>query len=227
MKPARTVSGRAWLGLAVSVTLCSAVTAARRGNLGLPAGDATAALLAEHESLRGNEDSVRDALRQQRALLGQRAWTAEALAQLAQGLGRMWRWDWEAADLPQRALLQPATLRMEDWPQYATLVRALEEMPGVVIESVRIEAEGVRRDRRFARLEIGVRFVRAEASKRDEVRAAPSRGPLPVAPTGDPAMTRKVGAVPSLRPPSDSADPPSPGTASAPFRPQPSGSPGR
>jgi len=184
-------------------------------------GGALATLTAEHDRLKGDGDSERDALRQQRDTLRREAWTAGSLAALPAEIGAGWRWDWTA---PDRAVLRRLTPQLAEWPEYVALVTALGKKPGLIVEAVELRADGAPRERRFSSVSIGLRFILADAPSGDAERAAPSRAPLPVAPAADPAMSRKIGPGPSLRRPSASAEPPAPGPASTSFRPDPPGS---
>lgn len=179
----------------------------------------TAALTAEREQLRGSEDSVRDSLRQRRDSLQQQAWTADSLEALRAALDK-WQWRWDAAD---RATLVRTAPRSEEWPVYVALIASLSSKPGLIVESVEIIAEGTARNRRFKEVRLGLRFIVADAPIGDAKRAAPSRGPLPVAPAEVPAGSRKVGPATPLRRPAASAEPPAAGSASASFRPDPPG----
>ena len=225
MNRARTVSGGAWFAFGTSMLLGGAawfVTHQWRPILP-EADDGFTALASERDQLRGNDDQVRDTLREQRKALARQAWTREAIADLQQSLGADWRWEWEPGGRPHRAVLQRTAPRLEEWPHYVALVTELARQPGVAVDSVEFDADGAARDRRFTRVAIGLRFTVADAPLSDAERAAPSRGPLTVAPAAGPATPRKIGPVPSLRRPSASAEPPAPGQASAPFRPDPPG----
>jgi len=181
-----------------------------------------AALNGERARLQGNDDRVRDRLREQQRGLTRIAWTPATLAVLQQRQGAGWLWTWEPGDPPSRVTLQRVAPRIEEWPAYQALVAELVGQPGLIIESVEILADGVARDRRFTRVAIGLRFIVPVAPSRDGQRAAPSRGPPTVAPAEGPATPRKVGASTSHRRPSAFAEPPAPGTAGASFRSRPS-----
>ncbi len=225
MNRAHKVSGRAWLILSASVLLCSAVWfVTHRWRPILPDTDGEfAALASERDQLRGNDDHARDTLREQRKVLARQAWTTEAIAGLQRSLGADWRWEWEPGGRPHRAVLQRTAPRLEEWPHYVSLVAELARLPGVAVDSVEFRADGAAWARRFTRAAIGLRFTVADAPLSDAERAAPGRGALPLAPAGDPATSRQVGAVPSLRTPSASAEPPAPGPASTSFRSDPPG----
>ena len=229
MNRTRKISRRVWVTLAGSVALFAAV-----GWFALhprPAESAHAAeftaLIGEQERLRGNDDGLRDRLREQQRGLTQIAWTPEKLAALEQRHGLRWRWTWEPGEPRARATVQGVAPRIEEWAVYRALVAELAEQPGVVVESVEILADGYARDRRLTRVAIGLRFVVAVAPARDGQRAVPSHGPPTVAPAAGPATPRKVGAFTSHRRPSAFAEPPAPGTSGASFRSRPSGVQGR
>ncbi len=186
-----------------------------------------AALVGEQERLRGNDDSLRDRLREQQRGFTRIAWTRDKLAALEQRHGSRWRWTWEPGDPRARATVQRVAPRIEEWAVYRALVAELAGQPGVIVESVEILADGYARDRRLTRVAIGLRFVVAVAPARDGQRAVPSHGPPTVAPAAGPATPRKVGAFTSHRRPSAFAEPPAPGTSGAPFRSRPSGVQGR
>ncbi len=186
-----------------------------------------AALTNERTLLQGNNDDMRDGLREQQRGLTRIAWTPERLAALQQRQGASWRWTWEPGDPRSRVTLQRVAPRIEEWPAYGALVAELAAQPGVIIESVEILADGAARDRRFTRVAIGLRFIVAVAPSRAGQRAAPSRVPPTVAPAEGPATTRKIGAFTSHRRPSASAEPPAPGTSGASFRSRSSGFQGR
>jgi len=221
----RTISVRAWLALGTSVLLCGAVWfVTHRWRPILPDADGEFAALAdERDRLQGNDDRVRDTLREQRKTLARREWTAEAIAGLQQSLGADWRWESEPGAQSHHVVLQRIVPRLDEWPHYVALVTELARQPGVAVDSVEFHADGAARARRFTRVAIGLRFIVADASFNDGNRAAPSRGPLTVAPAEGPATPRKIGPVPSLRRPSASAEPPAPGQASTPFRSDPPG----
>jgi hypothetical protein len=183
------------------------------------------ALVGELERLRGNDDGLRDRLREQQRGLSRIAWTPEKLAALELRHGSRWRWTWEPGEPRTRVTLLRVAPRIEEWAVYCALVSELTEQPGVIVESVEILADGYARDRRLTRVAIGLRFVVAPA--RDGQRAVPSHGPPTVAPAAGLAMPRKVGAFTSHGRPSAFAEPPAPGTSGASFRSRPSGVQGR
>ncbi len=225
MNRARKVSVRVWFALGASVLLGGAVWFfTHRWRPILPVADREFAALAdERDQLQGNDDRVRDTLREQRKASARQAWTTESLATMQQRLGADWRWEWETGDRPHRVVLQRTAPLLEEWPHYVAVVTELARQPGLAVDSIEFRADGAARERRFTRVAIGLRFTVADAPLSDAERSAPSRGPLPVAPAAGPATPRKIGPVPSLRRPSASAEPPAPGQASAPFRSDPPG----
>ena len=223
------ISRRVWLTFGGSVLLFGVVGwIAYTVPPAPPAGAAEfAALSGERARLQGNDEPLRDRLREQQRGLTRIAWTPARLAALQQRQSAGWRWAWEPDDPRSRATLQRVAPRLEEWPAYATFVAELAAQPGVIIESVEILADGAARGRRFTRVALGLRFIVAVAPSRDGQRAAPSRGPPTVAPAEGPATTRKVGVSTPRRRPSAFAEPPAPGTAVTSFRPRPSGLQGR
>ena len=223
------ISPRVWVAFGASVVLLGIVWWIAHSAPPEPPIRAAefAALINERARLQGNDDGVRDRLREQQRGLARIAWTPDMLTTLQHRHGAGWRWIWEPSDPRSRVTLQRVAPRIEEWPAYGALVTELAAQPGVIIESVEILAEGVARDRRFTRVAIGLRFIVLVAPSRDGQRAAPSRSPPTVAPAEGPAMPRKVGASTSHRRPSAFAEPPAPGTAGASFRSRPSGVQGR
>lgn len=223
------ISRRVWVAFGASVVLFGIVWwIARYARPEPPIRAAEfAALNSERARLQGNDDRVRDRLREQQRGLTRIAWTPAQLAALQQQRGAGWRWTWEPGNPPHRVTLLRVAPRIEEWSAYRAFVAELAAQPGVIIESVEILADGAARDRRFTRVAIGLRFIVAVGPSRDGQRAAPSRGPPTVAPAEGSAMPRKVGASTSHRRPSAFAEPPAPGTAGASFRSRPSGVQGR
>ena len=72
-----------------------------------------AALNSECARLQGNDDRVRDRLREQQRGLTRIAWTPATLAALQQRQGAGWRWTWEPGDPPNRVTLQRVAPRIE------------------------------------------------------------------------------------------------------------------
>ena len=223
------ISRSVWLVFAGSVLLFGATWwTAHHAPPVAPNGAAEfAALERERERLKGNDNTLRDRLREQQRGLARIAWTPQKLAALQQQQGEGWRWTWAPGDPSSRVTLQRLAPKIEEWPAYQAIVAQLARQPGVIVESVEFLAEGTARDRRFTRVAIGLRFIVAVASSRDGRRASPSHGPPTVAPAAGSATSRKVGAFTSPRRPSASAEPPAPGTPGASFQPRPSGVQGR
>jgi hypothetical protein len=223
------ISRPVWLVFAGSVLLFGATWwTAHHAPPVAPNGAAEfAALERERERLKGNDNTLRDRLREQQRGLARIAWTPQKLAALQQQQGEGWRWNWAPGDPSSRVTLQRLAPKIEEWPAYQAIVAQLARQPGVIVESVEFLAEGTARDRRFTRVAIGLRFIVADASSRDGRRASPSHGPPTVAPAQGPATSRKVGAFTPHCRPSASAQPPSPGTDVASFRSRPSGVQGR
>ena len=226
MMRALKISRLVWALLTGSALLCGAVwLVSHRVRPVRWAGDAElVALSAERDRLRDSDDPTRDALRARQQTRLQQGWTMLRLAGLSEKLGPGWRCDWQ----PDRAGERPVVITrvapgINDWPTCLSAVRQWTETPGVRFDSLDIAAEGVGHQRRFTRIALGLRFILAVAPNGNAERAAPSRGPLPVASATVPATTRKVGPGPSLVRPSASAEPPAPGLSSAPFRPDPPG----
>lgn len=226
MTPVRTITVRGWLGLVLSAGLCAIVwfTAHRWQPFTLPPADDLPALVAERESLRGNEDTALDALRTQvkESLLP--AWSEQALAAWPEQLGTGWCCDRQADESEVRMQVWRHKPHLDEWPEYLAFIERWGRTPGVSVESVEMLAEGGAHDRRLTRIAIGLRFRRDDATTSDASRAVPSHGPARVAPAESPAAPRTVGPVTSLRRPGASAEPPAPGPASASFRPDPPGS---
>jgi hypothetical protein len=220
------ITVRGWLGLTLSAALCAAAwfTAYRWKPFTLPPAHDLTALAAERESLRGNEDTVRDTLKAQ--VEGRRvpAWSEQALAGLPERFGARWQCDRQPEGSDVRVNLVRRDPRLDEWLDYLALVERWSRTPGVSVESVEIRAGGGSQDRHLTRVAVGLRFRRDAAPMSDASRAVPSHGPARVAPADGPAAPRTVGPVTSLRRPGASAKPPAPGPASASFRPDPPGS---
>ena len=156
-------------------------------------------LLAERDQLSGASDEVRRPLAEKWAIIRQRAWTAEQLAQLQQELAAHWRWEWGPGERPSRVVLHALARDMKQWPHCVAALRTLSAKPGIIVETLDVRARGGASHRTFTTMTIGVRFVRDEPAPGDAERSAPSRSPLPVAARDDPDTHRKVGSVPPLR----------------------------
>ncbi len=223
------ISRRVWVAFGGCVVLFAVVGWAALHPRPAAAAQATefTALLGEKDRLRGNDDGLRDRLREQQRGLTRISWTPEKLAAVEQRYGSRWRWTWAPGDSPKRVTVHRVAPRTEEWAAFRAFVAELADQPGVVVESVEILAEGYARERRLTRVAIGLRFVVAVAPFRDGQRAVPSHGPPTVAPAAGPATPRKIGAFTSRRRPSAFAEPPAPGTSGASFRSRPSGVQGR
>ena len=224
MNRACKVSPSAWAWLAFSALVCGAVwVVSHRVRPIRWAGDTELfALTTERERLRESDDATRDTLRAQQRTRIQQGWTAERLARLPEKCGPGWYWEWQSAGVGERrAVVTRVASQLDDWPACVAAVRQWAGTPGVQLDSLDLFAEGTGRRRRFTQATLGLRFLLAAAPNGNAERAA--GGPLPVASAAEPATPRKVGLVPSLRRPSASAEPPAPGPASAPFRPDPPG----
>jgi hypothetical protein len=227
--PVRTITVRGWLGLILSAGLCAIawVTAYRWQPFTLPPADDLPALAAERDSLCGNEDAARDALRAQAKESRIPAWSEQALAALPGQFGTGWGCDRQADESEVRMQVWRQKPHLDEWPEYLAFVERWSRAPGVSVESVEIRAEGGAQDRRLTRVAIGLRFLRDDATTRDAVQAAPS--PQAAVRTASPrriVRPRPGQSGPSLR--STAPEPPPslrpPGAASASFRPDPPGS---
>jgi hypothetical protein len=226
VKRTRKVSRLTWSAFVASVLLCGAVWIVRHRIRPIRwTGDAELiALTTERERLHGSDDATREALRAQQRTRLQQGWTAERLAEVPEKFGAGWRCEWQSAGVAERrGVVTRIAPRLDDWPGCIAAVRQWAGTPGVLLDSLDFVANGAGRRRHFAQVALGLRFILAAAPIGDGERAAPSGGPLPVPPATEPPTTRKVGAVPSLRRPSASAEPPAPATVSAPFRSDPPG----
>lgn len=178
-------------------------------------------LRGERDLLAPNSDVALRALRRQAEEQPPVAWSVE---DFTRRVGTGWRVEWQQPDGASRAvLLSRSVPRLHEWPDYHRFAQSWTTQPGVVLESFDVKATGPAQARELGQVVLGLRVVLTDAPISDAERAAPSRGPLPVASATDPATTRKVGPVPALRRPSASAEPPAPGSGSASFRPDPPG----
>lgn len=179
------------------------------------------ALRGERDVLAVNDDATLENLRQQSRKQPQDTWSA---VRLTDRVGTGWRVEWQRPDGDSRAVLfSRSAPRLHEWPDYLRFLKSWTDLPGVAFESLDVSAGGPAQAREFTRVVIGLRLILADAPIGDAERAAPSRGPLPVAPASSPAIPRKVGPGPPLRPPATSAEPPADGPASASSRPDPPG----
>jgi len=225
----RTIPVRGWLGLTLSAALCATawLTAYRWRPFTLPPALDLPGLIAKRESLRGNEDAVRDALRTQVKDLHLPAWPEQALAGLPEQFGAGWQCDLQPEGSGLLVQLVRRDPRLDEWPEYLAFIERWSRTPGVSVESVDIRAGGETQHRHLTRVAIGLRFRRDAATTSDASRAVPSHGPAHVAPAESPAAPRTVGPVTSLRRPGASAEPPAPGAGFRFVPTRPSGVPGR
>lgn len=211
-----------WVLLAFSVLLAGGAFALPR-LWPIPSG-ADAGLIAlrdEHHALVVNDDATLARLRTQAKTQPPAVWSEEAFVER---IGTGWRVAWQ----PPVGSTRPAVLthygpRLHEWPDYLNFVRTWAATPGIVLDSLEVTAHGAAQTREIASVIVALRVVLSGAPMGDGERAAPSRGPLPVAAAEGAATTRKIGPGPSLRRPAASAEPPAPGQDSAPVRPDPPG----
>ncbi|HRJ47644.1 MAG TPA: hypothetical protein PKY38_09810, partial [Opitutaceae bacterium] len=154
------------------------------------------ALLAEHEALREYTDEVLASWRQRSSAVQERVWSVAAISSLRQELGADWQWHPEAND---RVRVRAAEPQLSRWRDYVTLVTALGERPGVVVESFAAHAEGAGALRQLADVGLTLRFLVPMATMGDGERSSPSLGAHPVAAALGPAMPRQVGSGSALR----------------------------
>lgn len=103
------------------------------------------------------------------------------------------------------------------WTGLVNAIGTLVSVPGSRIVSVQIRSRGTLTERQMASVEIVLTQPTTPWSRRNPSGGTTGPG------AGDPATPTAVGAGPSLRRPSASAEPPAPGQASAPIRPDPRG----
>lgn len=197
MNHRRSIDRRSWAllltgALALLGTSLAAGRWSRHGSVPAPQ---LLELRGERERLAGNTDPIRLAQDAEAGTVRDRAWTDERLVQLEERLVRHWRWEWDDSRDRSHVHLHTRSDDLMQWSSCLATLRALALEPGVIVELIDIEASGVAAHRRFVRLSLGVRIIRPDAAKGDAERAAPSRGPLPVAATKAPDPTRKVGPV--------------------------------
>ncbi len=179
------------------------------------------ALRAERDGLAGHDDMALARLREQAQAHPAPAWSVE---QFTARVGTGWRVEWQDAGGATRTVrLTRSAPRLEAWPEYLRFVKTWTAQPGVMLESLELTAQGTVHARRLTGFAVGLRVKLAVGPVGDAERAAPSRGPLPVAAADGPAESRKVGPGPALRRPAASAQPPAGGPDSASFRPDPPG----
>ncbi len=179
------------------------------------------ALRSEQGALVGNDDATLENLRQQATAQPPLAWSVE---KFTERVGMGWRVEWQQPDGASRSVrLSRSGPRLHQWPDYLRFVKSWMAQPGIILESLEVSATGTTGTRELAQVVVGLRITLTDAPIRNAEQAAPSRVPLPVASAEGAAKTRKIGPGPSLRRPSASAEPPAPGPASAPVRPDPPG----
>lgn len=177
------------------------------------------ALRGAREALAANDDATLEKLRQQSKALPPVAWSLE---KFISRVGTGWRVEWQQPDGASRTVLLSRSIpRLHEWPDYLRFLKLWTGQPGIVLESLDVSAKGAAQTRELDQFVIGLRVVLAVAPIGNAERDSPSLVPLPVAPAEAAAATRKVGPGPSLRRPAASAEPPAPGQASAPVRPDP------
>ncbi len=222
MSHARSISRSAWILLAMSALVAVAGLALpllRPGPTGLDPD--LIALRSEHAALARNDDTTLENLRQLAKAQPSAAWSVETFIER---VGPGWRVEWPQPDGTSRSvLLSRSDPRLHQWPDYLRFVKSWTDQPGIILESLEVSATSTAATRELAQVVIGLRITLTGAPIRNAERDAPSRVPLPVAAADDAAMTRKIGPGPSLRRPVASAQPPAPGPASAPVRPDPPG----
>lgn len=135
----RAVTAWQWIRLVGSVVLCGGVFA---GYHWWPpphlADGEFAALQAEHEALRTNDDATRARMRAERDQLARRV-APVPLADLKAQLGPHWTWQTDKSD---RWLVFLTGSRPDDWLEVLAGVAALERQPGVFLEQVELHGDG-------------------------------------------------------------------------------------
>lgn len=168
-----------------------------------------------------NDDATLERLRQQSRAQPPVAWSAE---KFAQRVGTGWRVEWQQpAGASRKVLLSRSAPRLHAWPDYLHFLKSWMDQPGIVLESLDVTAKGAAQARELDQVAIGLRVVLTVAPINNAERDSPNLVPLPVVAAEWAASPRKVGPGPSLRRPAASAEPPAPGQASAPVRPDPPG----
>ena len=121
------------------------------------------ALREERDRLAPNTDAHRDTLRQQLTARIGPPWNEARLAEFQRRLGPDWRWSEAPEDRRLIVVLVPERCR---WDALLTAVERIEREPGLVIERLDLAATGVGPARRFTRVAITARIVRARARTR-------------------------------------------------------------
>lgn len=216
------ISRGAWILLGMSAAL-AAVGFALPHLRPVPTGiDADLiALRSERDALAANDDTTLEKLRQQSKTQPPAAWSLE---KFMEQVGTGWRVEWQQPSGASRAVrLTRSAPHLDEWPVYLKFVKSWTTQPGVVLETLDVTAKGTAQTRELDQVVVGLRVTMTGAPIGNVERAAPSRVALPVAAAEEAAAPRKIGSGPSLRRPSASAQPPAPGQASAPVRPDPPG----
>lgn len=179
------------------------------------------ALRNERDALAANDDTTLEKLRQQSKTQPPAAWSVE---KFMERVGTDWRVESQQPSRASRAVrLTRSAPHLDEWPVYLKFVKSWTTQPGIVLETLDVTAKGTAQTRELDQVAVGLRVTMTGAPIGNVERAAPSRFPLPVAAAEEAAAPRKIGSGPSLRRPSASAQPPAPGQASAPVRPDPPG----
>lgn len=189
----RAVTAWQWIRLVGSVVLCGGVFA---GYHWWPpphlADGEFAALQAEHEALRTNDDAIRARMRAERDQLARRV-VPVPLADLKAQLGPHWTWQTDKSD---RWLVSLTGSRPDDWLEVLAGVAALERQPGVFLEQVELHGDG----RTFTQALITIRL----RSQTGETQPGLGPRPAPVSGRSAPAGAPAVGRVRSPRGPGPS-----------------------
>lgn len=152
----RSVSATQWFALAGSILFCVAVLTARQRFplLRIGADAEFAALLAERDTLRANDDATRDTLRTQIHSIPR--WDRTRIEALRLRLGPAWDWAFHEDNPALRiATLARLDARASDWPAILTALRTLEPQPGIAVR----EIELVRAPAGFARVRIELAWL--------------------------------------------------------------------
>jgi|CXWL01.1.fsa_nt_gi hypothetical protein len=189
----RAITTWQWIRLVGSVVLCGGVFA---GYHWWPpphlADGEFAALQAEHEALRTNDDVTRSRMRTERDQLARRV-VPVPLADLKAQLGPHWSWQ---ADKSGRWLASLAGSRPDDWLEVLAGVTALERQPGAFLEQVELHGDGWA----FTQALITIRLL----SQKGETQPGLGARPAPVSGRSASAVAPAVGRVRSLRRPGPS-----------------------
>lgn len=175
----------------------------------------------ERDALAANDDAALENLRRQARAQPPIAWTE---GKFSEQVGTGWRVEWQPPGGASRTvLLSRSAPRLHEWPDYLRFIKSWADQPGIVLESLDVNAKGAAQARELDQVVIRLRIVVAVAPIDNAERDSPSLVPPRVAAAEGAAATRKVGPVPSLLRPAASAEPPASGPDSAPVRPDPPG----